>query len=260
MTLVSARPAIDAILVLQDPESGLFPVNHIFEPEYHQDKYVKAYEDTASLPGAFQVGDESRLARPIVRGVQPEYADDDDDPSSLLWEGMIQKDGNSMTRDDAKENVCALKSASVRWGFVDLGLARSISRSTYQRTSKRAAVQRGDVLINSTGDGTIGRVAVFEHDFPAVVDGHVAIVRYKDLNLAWYVAAFLLSDTGQRQIYRYINGSSGQVEIYPQDLARIWVRPPRPGQVETVRLSFSRACASYDSFVRDLNRSLASLS
>ena len=36
-----------------------------------------------------------------------------------------------------------------------------------------------------------------------------------------------MSDLGQRQIYRYINGSSGQVEIYPQDLARIWVKPPK---------------------------------
>ncbi|QDP24300.1 hypothetical protein [Bradyrhizobium cosmicum] len=81
----------------------------------------------------------------------------------------------------------------------------------------------GDLLINSTGDGTIGRVAVYDEQFPAVVDGHITIVRLKNPKLAWYIAAYLLSTQGQRQIYRYINGSSGQVEIYPVDIARLWV-------------------------------------
>jgi len=93
---------------------------------------------------------------------------------------------------------------------------------------------------------------VYNYDFPAVVDGHVTIVRYKDPHLAWYVAGFLLTDIGQKQIYRYINGSSGQVEIYPQDISRIWIKPADSQTTEKICDDFRAACDKYDDFFRDL--------
>lgn len=99
---------------------------------------------------------------------------------------------------------------------------------------------------------TIGRVAVYDFDFPAVVDGHITIVRFKDKKLAWYVAAYLMTEEGQRQIYRYINGSSGQVEIYPQDIARIWIKPATDEKIEQVYKKYQKACRTHDKFYRDL--------
>ena len=96
---------------------------------------------------------------------------------------------------------------------VDLDSARYVKREFYDQKRDRAGIQKDDILINSTGDGTIGRVAAPNRSFPVLVDGHVSIVHLRDKDLAWYVAAYLLSDQGQKQIYRYINGSSGQVEI-----------------------------------------------
>ena len=37
----------------------------------------------------------------------------------------------------------------------------------------------GDVLLNSTGTGTIGRSCVFRHDGDFIVDGHVTVLRPK---------------------------------------------------------------------------------
>jgi type I restriction enzyme M protein len=118
---------------------------------------------------------------------------------------------------------------------------------------------KNDVLINSTGDGTIGRVAVYNQEFPAVVDGHITIVRFKDKDLAWYSAAYLLSEQGQDQIYRYINGSSGQVEIYPQDIARLWI-PPRPrDQMKQIGNKLRSACEKHNSFFSDMKAALRML-
>lgn len=147
----------------------------------------------------------------------------------------------------------------VRLGFLDFGLARSVSRAFYNEKKNRSGIQSGDLLINSTGDGTIGRVAVFDQPFPAVVDGHIAIVRFKDSDLAWYSAAYLLSDEGQNQIYRYINGSSGQVEIYPQDIARLWIPVKTKEKMKKIAERLKMACAKHNEFIKDMKLALGML-
>jgi type I restriction enzyme, S subunit len=62
----------------------------------------------------------------------------------------------------------------IRNGQLDLSLSRHQSREFKQNLQ----VQQGDVLINSTGEGTIGRVAqVLESICSCTVDTHVTIVR-----------------------------------------------------------------------------------
>src|SRR5262249_32719463 len=156
-------------------------------------------------------------------------------------------DGSLLDSDNGARNVCALKSNCVRWGFIDLSLARSVTRDWATTKGKRAMIRPNDVLVNSTGDGTIGRVAVYDFDAPAIVDGHISIVRYNDPILAWYVAAFLLSDDGQKQLYRYINGSSGQVELYPQDIGRVWIADAASKVREQVAGEFRTAHRDIDS-------------
>jgi len=169
---------------------------------------------------------------------------------------MIKNDGSTVS-DMETTNVCALKSISIRWGFIDFGVARAVDVEFFEKKKAKNSVKKGDVLINSTGDGTIGRVAVYNREHPALVDGHVTIVRFKEEKLAWYSAAYLLSSQGQRQIYRYINGSSGQVEIYPQDIARLWI-PSRPEKtIETVSQKFSEAARKYQEFQSDLSSVLS---
>ena len=260
MTLIATRNPSDCILELKNPDEGLYTTNHVFEPEFHQEKYVSACTSVAEIKGAFRIGDSKSLAREIGRGIQPEYADDENDPESLKFEGMIDGGGEILADPDHVLNVCALTSACVRFGFIDTGLARSVSRKFYERVKHRAAVKKNDVLVNSTGDGTIGRVAVYDFDFPSVVDGHVAILRFKDPTLAWYIAAYLLSNNGQLQLYRYINGSSGQVEIYPQDIERVWVKPANPEVMKDVGEKLRKAAARHRQFAQSMQKALAAIS
>jgi len=83
-------------------------------------------------------------------------------------------------------------------------------------------IKKGDVLINGTGVGTIGRAAAYLHDQKALPDNHVTVLRTKAIHPV-YLAAFLNSPLGQWQVERHIKGSSGQIELYPSDIARIVV-------------------------------------
>ena len=88
-------------------------------------------------------------------------------------------------------------------------------------------IQSGDVLINGTGVGTIGRAAVYLRESPALPDNHVTILRPNDnLNPA-YLAVFLNSLAGQLQVDQRLRGSSGQIELYPTDIAefQVWIAP-----------------------------------
>jgi hypothetical protein len=257
MSLLAKRTIADTLLALDVSEEDLFQENHIFEPEFHQDKYREPVDRISQIKESFQVGTSNSLVRPIARGIQPKYADNEYDPSSLEYEGMVLDDGSLLDDAKCKRNICALKSNCVRWGFVDLSLARSVSREWANTKAARAQVFRNDILVNSTGDGTIGRVAVYDFDAPAIVDGHISIVRYTKAPLAWYVAAFLLSPDGQRQLYRYINGSSGQVELYPQDIGRVWVPHRSAARQQLIGDEFKKACEKHYSFFKDMRRALS---
>lgn len=260
MAMLVTRTVQETLLSVKEEEEGSVVSNHILEPEYHQERYVEACESVKALKGAFQLVNASGLVFGPSRGGQPTYADNEDDPASLEFGGMVAADGSVIKDEKGNKNVCALKSNCVRRGYVDFSLARSVSREFFKKRESAAGVKRNDVLINSTGDGTIGRVAVFDANFPAVVDGHITILRFDDEDFAWYVAAFLLSDVGQRQIYRYINGSSGQVEIYPQDIGRIWIKPPQSDtHIAEVSKAFKSAAALHASFYRELQAALATV-
>jgi len=83
-------------------------------------------------------------------------------------------------------------------------------------------IRNGDVLVNGTGVGTIGRAAVYLHDDPALPDNHVTVLRTNQIDPV-YLSVFLNSPLGQWQIERHIKGSSGQIELYPHDIAQIVV-------------------------------------
>ncbi len=251
MALLIKRQFSECFLELRESTQDQAPVNHIFEPEFHQDLYVKACSTAQNSKGAFQLGDLGMLVRSPNRGVQPIYVDDENDADSLIFVGMLDKFGKTITKKETT-NVCALKSISVRAGFVDFGVARSVSEKFFETKKKRASVQKNDLLINSTGDGTIGRVAIYNANFPALVDGHITIVRFKNADLSWYVAAYLMSEQGQRQIYRYINGSSGQVEIYPQDIERLWIPGATDQIIKNIADKFRSAIKKYEEFQKEL--------
>jgi type I restriction enzyme M protein len=258
MALFQIRPLAETLLELPS-EEGEQRQNHIFEPEFHQAIYADACTNASQQPGAVQLGNLTVVAQYPFRGTQPEYADDENDPATLEYEGLITDEGikldGQVVNGLPTRPVCALKSVSIRQGYIDFGSARASPRDFYDRRRAKAETVLGDILINSTGDGTIGRVAVYNEDFPALVDGHITIVRLIDPARAWYVAAYLLSKEGQRQIYRYINGSSGQVEIYPQDIARIWVPLAIPNSDE-IGERLREACEKYAAFAADLRKTL----
>ena len=78
-------------------------------------------------------------------------------------------------------------------------------------------LKAGDVLINSTGTGTAGRVAqLFELSFPTTFDGHMILLRpTSEIDTYYYGYAI---KQWQSKIESLAEGSTGQTEINRQRL------------------------------------------
>lgn len=83
-------------------------------------------------------------------------------------------------------------------------------------------IKYGDVLLNGTGVGTIGRAAPYLFKEGALPDNHVTVIRPDSIDPV-YLSVFLNSPLGQLQIEQLIKGSSGQIELYPDDIDKIIV-------------------------------------
>jgi type I restriction enzyme M protein len=89
-------------------------------------------------------------------------------------------------------------------------------------------LEKDDLLITSTGEGTIGRVATYHFEEPAVTDGHIAICRFQGGVNVQYVEEFLKSEYGQIQMLRYVSGSTGQTELLIDCVKGLRVPIPDP--------------------------------
>lgn len=76
----------------------------------------------------------------------------------------------------------------------------------------------GDVLISSIGEGSIGKVQVFQDATQSATVSEVSVIRSSSYN-PYALAAFLRSKYGYLQLERRITGSTGQLHLYPKDIA-----------------------------------------
>jgi type I restriction enzyme M protein len=138
--------------------------------------------------------------------------------------------------EESDEGIPVLKVRNVTGVGIDLETEFAPDMENTRTQAGRAMLQKGDILITSTGEGTIGRVEIYPYDEPAIADGHVTICRLKEGSNLKYVAEFLRSEIGQIQMLRHVSGSTGQTELLVDHIRSLRVPVPSPDvQAEIVR-------------------------
>ena len=141
------------------------------------------------------------LKEPVRRGVQPEYDED----------GEIQ----------------VIKTANLRNGYIDLSEAEYVNNEFFKRKRKKAGIKYLDILIASTGTGSIGKVDIWESEEEALADGHISIVRANQEKVnPYYLTYYLRSIFGYSQVEANLSGMSNQIEIYPNDIEKFEILLP----------------------------------
>ncbi|WP_081888946.1 restriction endonuclease subunit S [Comamonas aquatica] len=139
--------------------------------------------------------------------------------------------------------VLVLNQKCIRDFSVDFAKGRRHDPSQRKIDGREVAV--GDVLVNSTGVGTLGRVAqVLYLPEPIIVDSHVTVVRAGP-DLSWpYLGQFMARK--QPEIEAMGEGSTGQTELGRSKLASLSVVVPS-----------MKVLTSFDELVRPLKQRVA---
>lgn len=146
----------------------------------------------------------------ITRGKQPTYAD---------------------------EGVPVINQECIYWDGFHFENIRYLEEKEAREWKDKYFVSDGDILINSTGKGTLGRAQTYADDIERAVDSHVTIVRPDTEKMtAGYFRYFLESNRGQGLLYSMcVTGSTGQIELSKSKLQLLSIPlPPKEEQKEIV--------------------------
>jgi type I restriction-modification system DNA methylase subunit/restriction endonuclease S subunit len=154
--------------------------------------------------------------------------------NTLLKRGKSTKYGNS--------NIQVIKSGQAR-GRKEFNFTEKYFTTDNFQSDERN-LQKGDLLINSTGVGTAGRVTLFELEGNFVADSHITIFRPNEKILSEY-ALQCFAHIGFKTIERMAQGLSGQIELTIPTISEIQIPvPPLETQTQIVQ-----ACEAIDAEV-----------
>ncbi|MBW8333163.1 MAG: restriction endonuclease subunit S [Prolixibacteraceae bacterium] len=152
------------------------------------------------IPEGWEMKDLADVATTIMRGISPSYRE----------EG----------------GICVLNQKCIRDQSISFAPSRRHDNELKDASSR--LIEYGDVLVNSTGFGTLGRVAIVKRlkEPITVVDSHITIVRSESENIRKLFLGYSML-IRQSEIEGLAEGSTGQTELSRVNLGKLkMVIPP----------------------------------
>ena len=143
-------------------------------------------------------------------------------PESWMWcrldDIVIKtiKRGKSPTYAAKSGTLVFAQKCNTKAGYIDLSLAQYLDETKLDKYPKEEFMVNNDIVLNSTGNGTLGRVGIY-HDsdnpngYPVVPDSHVTIIRANSLisvNFLFYSLKYY-----QPSMEKLGSGSTNQTEL-----------------------------------------------
>ncbi len=164
-------------------------------------------------------------------------------PESWVWtrlENIVTKEikrGKSPQYANTSNILVFAQKCNVKTGGIDMSLAKFLSPVTFSKYPTEEIMQNKDIVINSTGRGTLGRIGIFSdsdriNSFPIVPDSHVTIVRTSE-NFAEKYLYYVLKYY-QPYLEGLGEGSTNQTELKPAVISKLLI--PVPPYSEQMRI------------------------
>ncbi|MCD4667304.1 MAG: restriction endonuclease subunit S, partial [Sulfurimonas sp.] len=137
-------------------------------------------------------------------------------------------DNCSLSKETKLENLSSMikRGKSTKYGSSSIQIIKSGQARGYKKFDfadehfvdekfilDERQLQKGDILINSSGVGTAGRVTLFNLDGIFVVDSHVSILRVDNKKALPNFILYSLANIGFKTIEAMATGQSGQIEL-----------------------------------------------
>jgi type I restriction enzyme S subunit len=166
--------------------------------------------------------------------------------------------GRSPDYAEDESGVPVINQACIYWDGLRLDKVKWHRSETLR--GERGALERGDLLLNSTGTGTLGRAAIFAGNGRFVADSHVTIVRAADGTEPRFVRYVLQTDIYQGFIYSVLApGATNQVELSREGLRNTPFPMPPAGEQRAIADVLDRKTAAIDALIANKERLLEAI-
>ncbi len=125
---------------------------------------------------------------------------------------------------ESKTSTRVFKTRHVRNGYIEFESAFFPDPKSQHLGKKK--LQKGDVLLTSSGLGTIGRAALFFRDYKSTVDNHVTIIRTTQKIKSGFLVGFLNTKYGVAWSNFGTTGSTGQLELSKDRINEFYIPNP----------------------------------
>nr|WP_236695266.1 restriction endonuclease subunit S [Lactobacillus intestinalis] len=174
----------------------------------------------------------------------PEITDDEkpfDIPDSWEWVRLgeignyIQR-GRSPKYDKESLDHPIISQKCVQWNSINIEDAKHITEDFFKKLEPYRFIQKNDILWNSTGTGTVGRLNIVKDNYNHVpVDSHVTLMRMNQFIDSDYIYYFLRSPQIQKNLGDYLTGTTKQKELGLTNILKINI--PLPPLSEQSRIA-----------------------
>jgi restriction endonuclease S subunit len=173
-------------------------------------------------------GTARQLARAHFRAAQDSAGSEE---TSLASVAEFLNRGIAPRYTEDQSHLRVLNQKCIRDGRVSLAPSRwTIS----DKVPSDKMIRMHDVLVNSTGMGTLGRVARWTGREPCTVDSHVTIVRFDPTKVDPVCAGFAMLGA-EHEIESLGQGSTGQTELSRTQLSSLKITVPSKERAAALR-------------------------
>ena len=164
--------------------------------------------------------------------------------------------GKSPKYIDESGTLVFAQKCNTKYSGIDIELALFLDESTLRRYPDDEYMQDGDVVINSTGTGTLGRVGIYHSTdnhlgLPIVPDSHVTVIRAAHSIQSFYVYGFMKAN--QSELEKKGEGSTNQKELKPITLKELLIPIPPYSEQERITAAITAAFSTISAIEKSLN-------
>lgn len=163
--------------------------------------------------------------------------------------------GKSPKYDKESTRYPIISQKCVQWDGIHLEFAKHLKEDFWEGLPSYRFVTEGDLLLNSTGTGTVGRVIKVTEPFNKVpVDSHVTVIRLNQNICNNYILYFLMSPIIQKNLDDYLTGTTKQKEFGLASIQNIVVSLPPLEEQKRIVAKIEKLMPLVDEYAESYNR------